>query len=299
MNYLTFVHFDSPLNTSFNIFSDEESKDEIFKKDFKPIEFEQKLDESKINECTTKTTFNKGPIINFNEIKEEKKEPDIFLNILNYDLICNKPPPEIKKPKKKLSPLKKKKKRTGKTKEHDKYSDDNLRRKSKHITLNSLFNFINEKIEEKYENNIGVGVFLKKLLTINQKQKSDCTIQFNKEFLYKSIGEIFSENISTRYSNYPLTHNKSLIESLINEKDIDKRNYFNNLFNLRFIDVLKHFRGSEEIEELKGLTKFNSIKAEFESDEDYLNLLEYYIMNYENIINNKRSKKERKTLLFP
>jgi len=46
---------------------------------------------------------------------------------------------------------------------------------------------------------------------------------------------------------------------------------------------LKHFRGSEEIEELKGLTKFNSIKAEFESDEDYLNLLEYYIMNYENV----------------
>ena len=62
---------------------------------------------------------------------------------------------------------------------------------------------------------------------------------------------------------------------------------------------MKHFRGSEEIEVLKGLTKFNSIKAEFESDEDYLNLLEYYIMNYENIINNKRSKKERKTSLFP
>ena len=293
------IIFDDPLNTSFNIFSDEESKDEIFNKDFKPIEFVQKLDESKINEVTTKATketSNKGPIINSNEIKEEKKEPDVFLNILNYDLICNKPPPETKKPKKKSSPLKKKRKRT---KEHDKYSDDNLRRKSKHITLNSLFNFINEKIEEKYENNIGVGVFMKKLLTINQKQKSDCTIQFNKEFLYKSIGEIFSENISTRYSNYPLTHNKSLIESLINEKDIDKRNYFNNLFNLRFIDVLKHFRGSEEIEELKGLTKFNSIKAEFESDEEYLNLLEYYIMNYENIINNKRSKKERKTQLFP
>ena len=222
------IIFDDPLNTSFNIFSDEESKDEIFNKDYKLIEWEQKPDESKINEVTTKATketSNKGPIINSNEIKEEKKEPDVFLNILNYDLICNKPPPEIKKPKKKLSPLKKKKKRTGKTKEHDKYSDDNLRRKSKHITLNNLFNFINEKIEEKYENKIGVGIFMKKLLTINQKQKSDCTIQFNKEFLYKSIGEIFSENISTRYNSYPLTHNKSLIQLLINDKDIDKMNY--------------------------------------------------------------------------
>ena len=198
-----------------------------------------------------------------------------------------------------MSPLKKKRERTDESKENSKYLDENLRRKVKHITLNNLFNFINEKIEEKYENKIGFGIFTKKLLIINKKQKSDCNIQFNKDFLYKSIGEIFSENISTRYNIYPLTHNKSLIQSLINDKDIDKRNFFNNLFNLRFIDVLKHFRGSEEIEVLKGLTKFNSIKAEFESDEDYLNLLEYYIMNYENIINNKRSKKERKTSLFP
>ena len=70
------------------------------------------------------------------------------------------------------------------------------------------------------------------------------------------------------------------------------------MFNLRFIDVLKDFRGSEEIEELKGLKKFDSIKDEFESDKDFLNLLEYYIMNYENIINNKISKKEKKTSLF-
>ena len=296
MNVFT---FDDPLNTSLHFSSDEGYKDEMFNKLFKLNEFEQKLDESKINECTTKTTFNKGPIINLNEIKEEKKEPSDILNNLNYDLTYNETPPDIKKPKKKLSPLKKKRERTDESKENSKYLDENLRSKVKHITLNNLFNFINEKIEEKYENKIGFGIFTKKLLIINKKQKSDCNIQFNKDFLYKSIGEIFSENISTRYNIYPLTHNKSLIQSLINDKDIDKRNFFNNLFNLRFIDVLKHFRGSEEIDVLNGLKKFNSIKAEFESDKDYLNLLDYYIMNYENIINNKNSKKERKTSFFP
>ena len=296
MNVFT---FDDPLNTSLHFSSDEGYKDEMFNKLFKLNEFEQKSDESKINEYSAKAKLNKGQIINLNEIKEEKKEPSDILNNLNYDLTYNETPPDIKKPKKKLSPLKKKRERTDESKENSKYLDENLRRKVKHITLNNLFNFINEKIEEKYENKIGFGIFTKKLLIINKKQKSDCNIQFNKDFLYKSIGEIFSENISTRYNIYPLTHNKSLIQSLINDKDIDKRNFFNNLFNLRFIDVLKHFRGSEEIDVLNGLKKFNSIKAEFESDKDYLNLLDYYIMNYENIINNKNSKKERKTSFFP
>ena len=44
--------FDDPLNTSFHIFSDEESKDEIFNNIFKPVEFEQKQDDSKINFST-------------------------------------------------------------------------------------------------------------------------------------------------------------------------------------------------------------------------------------------------------
>ena len=58
-----------------------------------------------------------------------------------------------------------------------------------------------------------------KPLTINQKQKANVLIQFNQEFLNKSIGDIFSENISTKYTNYPLSHNKDLIQDLLNDKD--------------------------------------------------------------------------------
>ena len=134
--------------------------------------------------------------------------------------------------------------------------------------------------------------------TINQNQKSNASIQFNQEFLNKTFAEIFSDNISGRYTNYPQDHNKKLIESLLNEKDEDKKAYFQKIFGLTFTDCLKHFRGEAYFYELEGLKCFNDIKKEFlekyDDGEYYYKNLEYYINNYENIIYNKRSKKSRK-----
>ena len=138
---------------------------------------------------------------------------------------------------------------------HNKYSDDNLRRKCKHILINELQIFINNKIREIYNDNIGQGIFLKQLLSMNQKQKANANVIFNREFLYKSLKDIFSENISTKYTILPLNYNKILIEQLMNEHDKYKRLYFQNLFNLTFIQCLNHFRGKEIINELIGLTK--------------------------------------------
>ena len=118
--------------------------------------------------------------------------------------------------------------------EHNKYSDDNIRRKCKHLVLKHLLEFLNYKIRNIYNGNIGNGIFKKELQILNQSQKSDATINFNRIFLTKTIGEIFSENISGRFTNYPIYHNKVLINKLMNENDEQKRIYFNNLFNLNF-----------------------------------------------------------------
>ena len=67
--------------------------------------------------------------------------------------------------------------------------------------------------------------------------------------------------------------------------------YFEKLFSITFIECLKHFRGSQKMKELEGLKEFNDIKSQYEEDEDYLRSLEYFIMNYEEIINNKRARK--------
>ena len=177
---------------------------------------------------------------------------------------------------------------------HNKYSDDNLRRKCKHILINELQIFINNKIREIYNDNIGQGIFLKQLLSMNQKQKANANVIFNREFLYKSLKDIFSENISTKYTILPLNYNKILIEQLMNEHDKYKRIYFQNLFNLTFIQCLNHFRGKEIINELIGLTKLEEIKEKYNFEDVYFNNLIYYFLRYEEIIYNKRIRKSNK-----
>lgn len=181
---------------------------------------------------------------------------------------------------------------TGKSKIiHNKYSDDNLRRKCKHLVLQNLMKFINDKIKEIY-GHIGYGMKIKKLLIINQEQISNATIKFNKNFLIKKLSEIFSVNISTRYTNFDKEHNKILISELINDKDEIKRNYFKMLFNLTFVDCLRHFNGSKNIQILNDMILFSQLDIEDEKDEDYSKLLSFYINNYEKIMERKREQKD-------
>ena len=178
---------------------------------------------------------------------------------------------------------------------HNRYSDDNLRRMCKHLVLKYIQDFINNKIKEKYNNNIGRGIFILKLLTLNQKQKSNSSVQFNKEFLNKTLGDILSDNISTKYTNYSQNHNKQVINHLKNEKNEEISDYFNKLFNLTFLDCLKYFRGSDnKNSELQGLTKFDLVKNKYKEDKDYFKTLNYYMMNFELIINNKKARKRKK-----
>ena len=188
----------------------------------------------------------------------------------------------------------KKRGRAKKTGSHNKFSDDNVRRKCKHIILKSTLEFINEMIRIKYDNNIGNGILKKQLLTINQKQKADATVQFNKDFLNKTLKDIFSENISSRFTIYPFNHNEKLINELMNNEDEEKRQYFNNLFNLTFTQCLRHFRKTEYIEELQGLKGIDYVKQKYENEPDYLDTLNFYIFNYEEITINKRHRNRKK-----
>jgi hypothetical protein len=276
-----FNDFYKPFN---EIVSDESFKnDEFYYIASKQEDIPQKPTEIKNNEYTTKATLNKEQISNLNEIEEKNKELKNYLYMINYDLLNYKDPLETEIPKKNISSLSKKRERLDANWEDYKYRDDNIRRKIKNLILNNLMNFINNKIAEKYQDNMGYGIYIKKLLIINQKLKSDSTIEFNKDFLNKSIGDIFSQNISTRYTNYPLTHNKSLIYFLINYSDDEKRNYFNKLFSLTFFDVLKHLRGSQEVEELKGLNSMNSLLKEFDEVIGLDRLLVVHVNDSKNI----------------
>jgi hypothetical protein len=183
--------------------------------------------------------------------------------------------------------------------EHNKYTDDNIRRKCKHLVLKNFFEFINIKISKIYNGDIGNGVYKKELQTINQSQISDATINFNKNFINKKLGDIFSADISGRFTNIPSEFNKLLINKLMNEEDINKKIYFNKVFNITFIECMKHFIGQSSIKELEGMKCFNEIKDNLlekyiDDGNEYISSLEYYLNNYEEIINNKKSRKPRK-----
>ena len=177
---------------------------------------------------------------------------------------------------------------------HDKYSDDNLRKKCKHLVLDSLMEFINKTIHNIYGGNIGNNVYRKELLTLNKSQKSNSNIIYNRIFANKKISDILSDNISTRYTNFPPQHNKVLIERLRNDEDENKRIYFNKLFNLTFKECIEHFIEKQFIEELEGMKCFEFIKESLGEDEEYIKIINYYLENFENIINNKNPRKPKK-----
>ena len=229
--------------------------------------------------------------------KEDKK--NIIQNINNLNLLNNEKFEEITNSKKKCGRKRNRTNSTGDKIEHNKFSDDNIRRKCKHLVLKNLLDFLNEIIKNIYNGNIGQGIFKKELQTLNQSQKSDARINFNKDFITKNLGEIFSDTISGRYTNFSPNHNKILIEKLKNENDENKKIYFNKIFNITFLQCLKHFRGELFINELNGLKTFNQIKDDIlkkypDDGEEYIEILDYYLQNYEEIINNKKARKLRK-----
>ena len=84
-----------------------------------------------------------------------------------------------------------------------------------------------------------------------------------------------------------------MIKSLINETDYNKSNYFQNLFNLTFLQCINHINGTEIHQELLGIKNKSEILNKFSDDEDYMKLLDFYFCNYESIINSKKGRISR------
>ena len=228
------------------------------------------------NKLEKESNINKDETINQKDIKKNKKRGRKGNKKEIYNTLNNKDK-EIKV--------------------HDKFSDDNLRKKCKNIVLKSIFDSINRKIREIYKGNIGHGDLKKELKMIRQKDKIKSSIEFDKSFLDKNLKEIFSENVSKRLSNFTPKHNEVIIECLINENDDAKKNYFTKLFNITFGECLRYFReDSINIKELNGYQRLSSIKKKLieKHGEEYINSLIHYLKHFEEIINNKKSRRNKK-----
>ena len=135
---------------------------------------------------------------------------------------------------------------------HNEFKFDNITNRLKNNLMKSFLSFINKKIEEKYE--LSEEMKDLKLYVLNNSLASNSNIKFNRDLINMTLKEIFSNKVSTKCKKVSQDQNKNAINNLLNDKDEERRNYFNKIFNLKFIDVLKYLRGETEgLEILEGL----------------------------------------------
>jgi hypothetical protein len=193
-----------------------------------------------------------------------------------------------------------KKKKVGRKRKLDyednhKITNDNMIRKCKHLVINNCIEFLNFQIKKIYHNNIGEGILIMKILDINQIQKSDNKLESTKLFLNKKLSEIFSVDISSKYTSFLPDHNKILISRLLNEEDIEKREKFQKIFNLTFADCIQLFLGNNnKYIEFEGFPVLDEIKDELNEDNEYLEKIKNFLLNFEDIIKHKKPRKRNK-----
>ena len=285
-----------------NINSSKNSEENLNNK----CEEELKINPNNIKNNKNKTPYNAYKITSFNFFILNKKNQvklDIGNTINSIKIKSkNNNNNSFKRGRKRIREEKIDYKKNNNKKTHDKYSDDNIRKKCKNTVLKYALEFINTIIIEQYKGNIGHGKFKKELKIVNQKNKINSTVNNDKSFLQKTLKEIFSENISARFYNFPKTHNKVLIESLINEKDEEKKIFFTKIFNITFLECLKYFREDKDFikEDLEGFKRFSSITdlLIIKHGKEYTDMLFQYLKDFQEIINSKKARERRSKKVF-
>lgn len=189
----------------------------------------------------------------------------------------------------------------GKKRENKEYFDivksysNKIIKKIRTMVLNSILNFINVIIIIIFNNKIGKGSCSLQFLKYNKKDFTHSKVDFDKDFLNKKLKDIFSSDVSKKYNGINKHKNAKLVQQLIN---LEKNGiYFQALFELTFLDCIKHIRGTKNSNLLTGLVKMEQM-LEIEGknlDADDIECYKYKINNYENIIRAKKRRNSYKT----
>ena len=169
----------------------------------------------------------------------------------------------------------------------------NIFKKTRIMVIDNLYSFINETIRKIYDNKIGKSISIKQFLPLDKKILYNSNVEYDKEFLNKTLKDILSINISEKYRNYPIDKNKQLVQILINDSEKEGE-YFKKLFDLTFLDCLNHIRGTEYLDILKGLIQVDDLLNK-EVNQDEIDSYKTIIFNYEKIIINKKPRQNTKS----
>lgn len=203
-----------------------------------------------------------------------------------------------------LSKLGRKKKNNPVARKHNKYSKDNIIIKIKTFIIRCIREALNESFIEKVFFNPKINGFLglsPKNVIKNYKN------EYNEELLNKTIKEIFSEDISSKYKSEK-DHNKKLIEKIFRENLEHK---VIKLLNIKLKDFLDIFRGQANEEICKNINVMELDKysvnvfleklfdeekntSEVERTNKYLFNAAFLCFNFERFFKLKKDKEKEK-----
>ena len=110
-----------------------------------------------------------------------------------------------------------------------------------------------------------------KLERLNQSQVSKANLEYNRIFFKKTLKEIFSDNITSKWKIKDKDHNKMIINNLLNEEDETIRKIFEKIIDSIFLDLLKYSRGEkEDLEYFEGLEFDEFMLSKITKDKNYL-----------------------------
>lgn len=179
---------------------------------------------------------------------------------------------------------------------HDKFCYDNVTRKAKTKFFDAILSFVNASIEpiqiknpKKYSKK---KLYSKPfLLKTNQNIIKTINVVDNQKLLNSKLRDIFSEDISSKLSNYGLDYNRKLIKKIETE-NIQKKTIA--ILQRTFLECLEQFRGSKNYKELQGLEKeyeyvINGLKQSGESEE-YIEMFIEFVSRFENYYLQKKPR---------
>ena len=283
-----------PINFYDSTFIDTDFKDEAFNIDYKPSNSMNDINNNNIICSIEQVKEKKNQFFNTKFFDDDRFKNDE--NFLSKDIIKeDKDLQDIFKLKRDLKI--KKNKLWRKRVFQDIYSNNDEKIKNidmiricKNLVLTYTLKFLNEQIKKIYNGFIGGGILFKKLLDITQEEKADNKIESIEIFFQKTLKEIFSVNISKKYTSYLPNHNEIIIGKLLSEKDEIKRKKFEKLLNLTLSDCFNLFIGNNHSDDFQDFPIFENIREDLKWSEKYLDKIKLFLFNFEDMFKNTKAK---------
>ena len=185
---------------------------------------------------------------------------------------------------------------------HDKMSTDNILSKIKGIVTESAYDCINGELSKIYpiDNTKKKKSYENQLIKIKYEIVRNTKLEEIKNYSQKTLKDIFLSEKSDKFKKYNDDHNKDLMEKSLEDSQGEVRENLEKLYNMKFIDYLDIYceKNTEHNLKLVTLKTFNNLCDEEQFESEYKEKLNYYLLNYREILKNIQIRRAKQYKLL-